>query len=224
MNGINNLGNGRGFSNTSTTTSLVGHPNNSTSTPLTDSRNREPAIGDSTIAISDEARLLSQSGKNTATTGKGHLLPDYLQPPPEGYTPDPSATSGSTFHFLTPSDREKIYAAFDYAVENDLDTEEVGLAAFYLSNERHVEAMVASGVKCVVYEPELEGGNVASESNSSVLNSSREALTDKAVSGELFSKNPLLNQSLFITVLFKALRLSPEAIENRLASISVADQ
>lgn len=218
MNGINNLGSGRGFSNTSTTASSVGHPNNSNSTPVTDSRNPESVTGDSTVTIGNDARILSQSGKNTATTGKGHLLPDYLQPPPEGYTPDPSATSGSTFHFLTTGDREKIYAAFDYAVENDLDTEEVGLAAFYLSNERHVDAMVASGVKCVVYEPELEGGNAASESNSSVLNSSREALTDKAVSGELFSENPFLNQSLFITVLFKALRLSPEAIENRLSS------
>lgn len=180
----------------------------------------EPDIEDLTVSISGEARLLSSENDGKARTSKGNVLPDYLKPPPKGYTQSPSAASGYTFYFLTSRDRETIYAAFDHAVENGLDTEEVGLAAFYLANQRNVEALIASGVKYVVFDPELHSDSPISESGNSIAHKNAWAdLTERAMSGELFSNNPVLNQPLFITALFNALRLSDAALENRIANI-----
>lgn len=217
MNGIDKIDNNSKFSNRPTATAENIEPKSNNSTSLPASSKSELHLQNSTVAISEEAKLLSKSTEDIAKTRKGNILPDYLQPPAEDIAPNPSAASGNTFDFLTASDRETVNEAFDYAVENNLDTEEVGLAAFFLANERHVEAMIASGVKYVVYEPELHGGNANSEStNSSVLNDSRDALTEKALNGKLFSDNPLLNQTLFLKALFNALNLGIDTLKTRL--------
>lgn len=219
MNGINSLSYEKDINNTSSTPKLA-EKAHKTSAPTPEPVENKPSIENSTVSISSEAKLLNRGNDSTAMTSKGNVLPDYLKPPPQGYTPNPSATSGNTFHFLTSSDRETINSAFDYAIENDLDTEEVGLAAFFLANQRHVESMIASGVKYVVHNPELHSDSPTSEpGNSSAHESARAVLTEKALSGELFSDNPVLNQPLFIKALFNALRLSNNALEKRIANI-----
>lgn len=125
--------------------------------------------------------------------------------------PNPSSDSGNVFDFLSGSDREALEAAYDYAVENNLDADDVELAAGLLASDRRRPAAIASGTIYLVHEPSENAGKFIPQSSANLPNTDisnpRQSLIDRVTSGDLFSKNPFLNQALFIEAAFRTLQL-----------------
>ena len=129
--------------------------------------------------------------------------------------PNPSANSGNVFDFLTASDRDILEQAYDFAIENNLDLENVELATGLVAIDRRRQAAEASGTTYLVHEPTDKAGKFVPQSasksnleNTPVNPNPQQDLVERFQSGKLFSNNPFLNKASFINAINRVFNLS----------------
>ena len=128
-------------------------------------------------------------------------------------TPNPSSNSGNVFDFLSPSDRKSLEAAYDHAKENNLNLEDVEVAAFSLAVERRIEAAVSSGVEYHRHVPSERAGTFVPQSGKTITSEKTEQqqqAIDRVTSGKLFQENEFLNTNLFIDAISKRFNIADE--------------
>ncbi|WP_447969018.1 hypothetical protein [Nitrospira sp. M1] len=166
---------------------------------------RHLAIVESTVQSLAEQEPLSQATVKEIQT---ILIQEHVLTI-QSRAPDPFAASGNVFDFLTASDRERLGEAYDYALANGHNTEDVGQAGFFLAVQRNREKMIERGTIWKHHEPTDRAGTFVPRhtrgvgtsphaQTSSKIEEPNGVIREQLKKGTLFVGNPFLRHSLFL--------------------------